>query len=108
MDGRFDQEFYRSEWQRVLPLGPDGIQPYVRTSGTSRSLDPGRLVAIQGTTAQGAIAFARQTAIGILSRLPLAIGPREARQDCSLRLAHPTAHPAGRRAAAARCLSGAD
>lgn len=35
MDDRFDQEFYRSQWQRVLPVGPDGIQPYVRTAGGS-------------------------------------------------------------------------
>ena len=32
MDGRFDEEVYKSEWQRVLPLGPHGIAPYVRTS----------------------------------------------------------------------------
>ena len=31
MDDRFEQEFYRSPWRRVLPVGPDGIQPYVRT-----------------------------------------------------------------------------
>jgi hypothetical protein len=35
MDDRFDQEFYRSGWQRVLPAGPYGIQPYVRTSGAA-------------------------------------------------------------------------
>ena len=28
MHDRFDQEFYRPRWQRVLPVGPDGIQPY--------------------------------------------------------------------------------
>lgn len=33
MADRIDQEFYRSPWQRVLPIGPDGIQPYVRTDG---------------------------------------------------------------------------
>jgi hypothetical protein len=25
----FDGEFYRSSWHRVLPLAPDGIQPFV-------------------------------------------------------------------------------
>ena len=52
MDDRFDQEFYRSEWHRTLPLGPHGIQPYVRTSHSSRLPDLGRLVAIVGTMAQ--------------------------------------------------------
>jgi hypothetical protein len=31
MDHGFENEFYRSRWHRVLPVGPDGIQPYVRT-----------------------------------------------------------------------------
>lgn len=30
MDDRFEEEFYKSPWHRVLPLGPHGIQPYVR------------------------------------------------------------------------------
>jgi hypothetical protein len=30
MADRIEQEFYRSSWQRVLSIGPDGIQPYVR------------------------------------------------------------------------------
>jgi hypothetical protein len=30
MDDRFEQEFYRSPWHRVLPVGPGGIQPFVR------------------------------------------------------------------------------
>jgi hypothetical protein len=38
MDDRFDQEFYRSAWRRVLPVGPHGIQPYLPTSGTARAL----------------------------------------------------------------------
>ena len=29
MNEGFDREFYRSRWRRVLPLGPDGIQPYI-------------------------------------------------------------------------------
>ena len=32
MDEGFESEFYRSPWQRVLPVGPHGIQPYVQTS----------------------------------------------------------------------------
>lgn len=31
MDDRFDKEFYKSPWHRVLPVGPGGIQPFVRT-----------------------------------------------------------------------------
>jgi hypothetical protein len=38
MDDRFDQEFYRSEWQRVLAIGPYGVQPYIRTSGAAAGL----------------------------------------------------------------------
>ena len=99
MDDRFDQEFYKSEWQRALPLGPHGIQPYVRTSRTLRSPDLGRLVAIVGTMAQGAIAFGRWTAIGMSRRLlPSATEPREARQHSSVRPVHEAAHAAGRRA----------
>ena len=94
MHSRFDQEFYRSEWQRTLPLGPHGIQPYVRTSPTSRLPDPGRLVARLSAMAQGAIAFGRWTAIGLArGQLPLAHQPRTARQYRSLRLAHETARP---------------
>ena len=42
MDDRFDREFYRSQWQRVLPVGPHGIQPYVQTSRRARGLPTGR------------------------------------------------------------------
>jgi hypothetical protein len=106
MQDRFDQEFYRSEWHRTLPVGPHGIQPYVRTSHSSRLPDLGRLVAILGALAQGAMAFGRWTAIG-LARTPLrsAHGPRRARQHSPLRLAYETSRPGARRAAAARCLS---
>ena len=43
MDEGFDREFYRCRWRRVLPVGPDGIQPYVRAtrgagSSASRSV----------------------------------------------------------------------
>jgi hypothetical protein len=59
MDARFDEEFYKSSWQRVLPLGPDGIQPYVRASRPSRlpgvPADMARLIATLDTLAQGVI-----------------------------------------------------
>ena len=29
MNESFEREFYRSRWQRVLPVGPYGVQPYV-------------------------------------------------------------------------------
>jgi hypothetical protein len=32
MNEGFDREFYRSRWQRVLPVGPCGVQPCVRPS----------------------------------------------------------------------------
>ena len=43
MDEGFDREFYRCRWRLVLPVGPDGIQPYVRAtrgagSSASRSV----------------------------------------------------------------------
>jgi hypothetical protein len=63
MDDRFDREFYKSEWQRVLPLGPDGLQPYVRPSRRQRLPGPhadlGRWIAILGMVAQRVIAFGR-------------------------------------------------
>jgi hypothetical protein len=102
MDGRFDQEFYKSKWQRVLPLGPDGIQPYVRASSTSRlpgvQADVGRLIATLGTLAQGVIAFGRRSANGVAKRpLRLASAPRVRRQRPWRRLAHEAAHPIARR-----------
>lgn len=42
MDDRFEQEFYRSPWHRVLPVGPGGIQPYVRPGRRS-----GRVAGLQ-------------------------------------------------------------
>jgi hypothetical protein len=106
MADRFDREFYSSEWRRVLPLGPDGIQPYVRTSLTSRrgglqaALD--RLIATLGATAQGVIACGRSAAIGIARRpILVAAGPRAERPRPALRLAHQAARPAP----AARCRS---
>jgi hypothetical protein len=107
MADRFDQEFYSTEWRRVLPLGPDGIQPYIRTSRTSRrpglQAVLGRLIATLGATAQGVIAFGRLAAIGMARRpMPVAAGARAERQRPLLRLAHEAAPPAPRRAAATR------
>jgi hypothetical protein len=89
MDDRFDQEFYRSEWQRVLPLGPDGLQPYVRASRTSRL--PGsqahlsRSLATLGAVAQAVIAVGRFAAVGMADRLMLsASAPRTELQRPSL------------------------
>jgi hypothetical protein len=39
MTDRFDAEFYRNSWHRVLPLAPDGIQPFV-WSGEQRGNAP--------------------------------------------------------------------
>jgi hypothetical protein len=101
MDRGFDQEFYRSEWRRVLPLGPDGIQPYVRTSRTSRrpglQAALGRLIATMGVMVQGVTAFGTG-----MARRPIlvAAGARAERPLVSLRLAHEAARPAARPAAA--------
>jgi hypothetical protein len=102
MDARFDEEFYKSSWQRVLPLGPDGIQPYVRASRPSRlpgvPADMARLIATLDTLAQGVIAFGRRSANGVSNRpLLLASAPRVRRQRPWRRLAHEAAHPIARR-----------
>jgi hypothetical protein len=102
MDDRFDEEFYKSSWQRVLPLGPDGIQPYVHAFRTSRSegvqADIGRLIATLAMVAQGVIAFRRRSANGMVERpLLLASAPRVQRERPWRRLAHGTMHPIARR-----------
>lgn len=99
MDRGFDQEFYRSEWRRVLPLGPDGIQPYVRTSLTSRrgglQAALARLIATWGAMVQGVIAVGRFAASGIAGRpMPVAAGRRAERPRPALRLMHQAARPA--------------
>ena len=105
MNRGFDQEFYRSEWQRVLPLGPDGIQPYVRLSRPSRRLGLrpalARLIATWGAMAQGVIAFGRVAPLG-MARPPmlLATAPRPERPRRSLHLAPGAARPTSRGAAA--------
>jgi hypothetical protein len=114
MDGRFDQEFYRSAWRRVLPLGPDGIQPYIRSARISRwsgaHADMGRLSATMGTLAQAVLAFGRRAAIGVagrpllLARAPsveraATIAPRRARSG------PPGCAPSGRDALAGQSRS---
>ena len=55
MNDRFEQEFYRSSWHRVLPVGPGGIQPLLppdrRPAGVAGRRD--RLAAILRVLAQG-------------------------------------------------------
>jgi hypothetical protein len=69
MDDSFDREFYSSEWQRVLAVGPYGIQPYIRTSGAAAGLI-WRLSAVAG-------ALGRWAASGIATRpMPLTTAPR--------------------------------
>lgn len=108
MDDRFDREFYKSEWQRVLPLGPNGIQPYVRASRPSRlpalRAGLGRLIAISGRVAQSVIRFGRFAAIGAAKRpMPSAGAPRVQRP--LRRLAQEVARPGEQRAAARQRLS---
>ena len=113
MDDSFDQEFYRSEWQRVLPLGPDGIQPYVRGSRAGRLPgmlpDLDRLIAAWGTAAQRVIAFARFAATSVAKRpMLLASAPRASRQRLAThRSAHEAARPVVRHTAATRRRSSA-
>jgi hypothetical protein len=79
MDDRFDQEFYRSAWQRVLPAGPHGIQPYVRTARRARGLPigPHGLIGLLAAAARGVIALGRGAASGTATRpLPLTTAPR--------------------------------
>jgi hypothetical protein len=105
VDDRFDQEFYRSGWQRVLPLGPDGIQPYARASGTSPlpglQADLRSLLATLGGMAQGVVAFGRFAAQWISLDRP----PRGRQQRPSPRVADQATHPAACQAVAPRCAS---
>ena len=77
MDDRFDREFYRSGWQRVLPLGPHGIQPYVGSPCNVRGLGLYGLVALLGALARRVQTFGRYGSSGIAARpLPLTTAPR--------------------------------
>ena len=107
MDDRFDQEFYTSEWQRVLPLGPHGIQPYLHGSRSSRSpvlrAEPGRFVATLGAVAQTVVAVGRLAALGMAKRpASTASIACTQRRLSSLRLAHETTRPVARRPLATR------
>jgi hypothetical protein len=68
MDQGFDREFYRSRRQRMLPVGPDGIQPYVRVTRSGRSSAPGsalrRLLPNLRRATASAVALWRWDAIG--------------------------------------------
>jgi hypothetical protein len=77
MTAHFEQEFYKSAMQRVLPVGPDGIQPYVWPAGRRQaSLGAGlrRLAGILGPAVDRIVAFGRRTAVGT-SKRPLALTP---------------------------------
>jgi hypothetical protein len=79
MDHRFEEEFYRSAWQRVLPAGPYGIQPYVRTARRARGLPTGRqgLIGLLAPAARGVVALGRSAVMGMATRpLPLTTAPR--------------------------------
>jgi hypothetical protein len=101
MDRGFDREFYRTEWRRVLPLGPDGIQPYVRASRISRrpglQAALGRLIATLGAMARGVIGFDRFAAIGMASGR-CRWRPNRARSESVLRSASRTKRRARLRA----------
>ena len=105
MDDRFDQEFYRSQWQRVLATAPGGLQPYIHTETPPRLPGLrllGRSLGRLGALARRLIALGRFAAIGLAKRpLSLEAGP-PARRRPSLRLVHANARPAARRAQAPR------
>jgi hypothetical protein len=56
MDDRLEKEFYKSSWQRVLPVGPDGMQPLVRAD---RPAPRHGLAAMLRSLTQGVSAFGR-------------------------------------------------
>jgi hypothetical protein len=72
MNEGFDREFYRSRWQRVLPVGPYGVQPYVRVKRGSGRTGAGsalrRLRAMFAGMMAGAIASWRRGANGVAVR----------------------------------------
>lgn len=104
MNSRFDQEFYKSEWQRVLPLGPHGVEPYIQTSRISRPGDLRRdlrsVSAMLRAVTQGMLAFGRFAALGMAKRpMSSAAAPRAQRERPPLRLPTEGARAATRRAA---------
>jgi hypothetical protein len=94
MADRFEQEFYKSPWRRVLPVGPLGIQPYVRPSreqgARAGALPWRRLAAIVEPMLRRTVAFGRWPAIAMAKRPMLEdIAPRGRRP--ALRVASKTA-----------------
>jgi hypothetical protein len=88
MTDRFEQEFYKSPWRRVLPVGPHGIQPYVRPA-RERGEPAGALALRRMAPIVGPM-FGRWAAIGVAKRPMLpGIAPRERRP--ALRIASRTA-----------------
>ena len=65
----FDREFYRSRWQRVLPVGPYGVQPYVRAGRGSGPAAAGsmlrRLRVLFAKMTPGALALGRRGQNGV-------------------------------------------
>ena len=74
----FEQEFYRTSWQRVLPLGPHGIEPYLRTArARCRTDDRRRVTARLGTLVRDLSALGRRAAIALTGRFAVpAAAPR--------------------------------
>jgi hypothetical protein len=77
MTERFEQEFYTSAWRRVLPLGPYGIQPYVRPARRRRgAVGLPRLGASIGRTLERITKFGGWAAVGVSKRpMPEGVSP---------------------------------
>jgi hypothetical protein len=75
MTDRFEQEFYKSPWHRVLPVGPHGIEPYVRPArergARAGALPWRRLAAILGPMLRIAAKTARQVPADARTLRPL-------------------------------------
>jgi hypothetical protein len=89
MIDRFEQEFYGEPWRRVLPIGPHGIQPYVRPARAASAVALRRLAAIVGPMLRQTVAFGRWAVISMAKRPMLEdIAPRGRR--AALRIASKT------------------
>ena len=78
MTERFEQEFYPDSWRRVLPLGPDGLQTYVRPAHGRGAADLRRLARGMGRAFGRIAAFGRRAASGmskLASRAPRRMPP---------------------------------
>jgi hypothetical protein len=79
MDHRLTEGATNRGWQRVLPVGPHGIQPYVQISCSARGLPAGLqvLIAVLARVARSAMASAHWAATSIAARPMLwATAPR--------------------------------